>query len=197
MTHTITRTYDSQSDATAVIAGVKALGITESDISAVANKDHLYGSDGQPLVEEDWNSAAGASIGGAIGGGAGLLAGLGMMAIPGIGPLVATGWFATTAAGAFAGATAGGLLGALSGNGVPEHEAETHAEAIRRGSILVSVRTSEASADAVLSVMEKYNPTDLPTRRAVWERDGWQSHDPAIQPLTRDELRLERERHKM
>lgn len=81
-------------------------------------------------------AGAGALVGTGVGGVLGLLAGIGTIVIPGIGPIVAAGPLLSTLAGAGAGAAAGaalgGLVGALVRVGVPEHDAQFYAEAVRR-----------------------------------------------------------------
>jgi hypothetical protein len=134
-------------------------------------------------------------MGATVGGAAGLLTGLGLMAIPGVGPLVAAGWLATTAAGAVTGAVtgaaAGGIVGALTDTGVEKADAETYAEALRRGAILISARATDANEDHVRAVMDSSRPADLALRRQGWEREGWTSYDPAAQPYTPEQRRAE------
>jgi hypothetical protein len=207
MRRTITRTYDNYSDARAAITDLKAAGIPEERISVLAHdgqhSDEMLPDD-ETLPDDEMlpaggsSTGTGATVGATLGGGAGLLTGLGLMAIPGVGPLVAAGWLATMAAGAvsgaMAGAAAGGIVGALTDNGVDKKEAETYAEALRRGSTLVSVRVDEGSDAQVQSIMDRHNPTDLTSRRAKWEEDGWMGYDPAAKPYAADERRTEMDR---
>ena len=105
---TVSRVYDSYSQARAAVAAIEAAGVPSSEVSLIANK---YVSSEYADVEEVSKPAAGAGIGGVIGGGAGLLAGLGLLAIPGIGPVAAAGWLGATLLGAVGGAAAGGVTG--------------------------------------------------------------------------------------
>ena len=98
----ITRLYDSYGHAQGVLRDLKSAGISQSQISVVANPS------AEGIEEETSNTTTGASVGAAVGGGAGLLAGLGLMAIPGAGPIVAAGWLVATLTGAVAGAASGG-----------------------------------------------------------------------------------------
>ena len=201
MTNTVTRTYDSYEDATSVVNQLKGSGINPDDISVIAHDEHHKSSELQSDSMEGAETGAGtgAGIGGLVGGGAGLLAGLGMMAIPGIGPLVAAGWLATTAAGAVAGAAAGaatgGVIGAMTDSGIPEDEAHTYAEAVRRGSILVSARVAEAGETRVVEIMDRYNPNDLKVRKSWWESDGWTGYDADARPYSRAEARADQARY--
>jgi hypothetical protein len=118
---TVSRMYDSYSDAAAVVHDLEAADLKpDREISLVANED-ARGRDTavEPTrTETKTGTGTGAGVGATVGGVVGILTGLGIMAIPGIGPLVAAGWLATTLAGAGAGAVAGGLVGALTGAGV-------------------------------------------------------------------------------
>ncbi len=200
MTTTITRTYDNVSNARSVVSELKAINVAEADISVIAHDEH---HDTSSIDTETTNGTAngasnGAGIGGMVGGAAGLLAGLGLIAIPGVGPLVAAGWLATTAAGAATGAVAGAATGsivsAMTDAGVDHRDAETYAEAVRRGAILISVRTSDDNDMRVTAIMDRNNPSDLTARRAWWETDGWSSHDPAAAPFSREERMKEQQR---
>lgn len=200
MTATITRTYDSFTDARSVVTELKAIGMREDDISVIAHDRHDEPDDvnAKAPAQEDHSVSSGAGIGGVVGGAAGMLAGLGLMAIPGVGPLVAAGWLASTAAGvatgAVAGAATGGIVSALTDNGLERRDAETYAEAVRRGAILVSVRTEETIEPRVRAIMDRHNPSDLTARRAWWESNGWTNYDPAAAPYSPEQRQREMER---
>ena len=201
MTHMITRTYDRFEDARAVVHKLKAAGFTDSDIKVMAHEDHHREDIGTDVDSPSGDGSAagtGATVGAGLGGAAGLLTGLGLMAIPGVGPLVAAGWLATTAAGAVAGAVtgaaAGGVVGALTDSGIDKADAETYAEAVRRGAILISVDATDTTEAHVRSVMDSNRPADLVSRRQVWEKDGWTSYNPAAQPYTPEQRRAELDR---
>jgi hypothetical protein len=196
---TITRTYDRFADARAAVMAVKSLGVAEDDISVIANSDHPDSAGLRDMSDEGSAAGAGAGIGTMLGGGAGLLAGLGLMAIPGAGPLVAAGWLASTAVGAVAGgitgAATGGLISALTDTGVAQDEANTYAEAVRRGAILVSVRTTADNEEQVRAALDRNNPTDLALRRNGWMEEGWTSYDPAAPSYTSQQVLDERNRY--
>src|SRR3954447_22168791 len=95
---TISRMYDSYSDAAAVVQDLEAADLNPNrEISLVAN-ENARGRDTAVETGTEPQSAAGtgAGVGATVGGVVGILTGLGIMAIPGIGPLVAAGWLATT-----------------------------------------------------------------------------------------------------
>jgi|APAra7269096613_1048513.scaffolds.fasta_scaffold14998_1 hypothetical protein len=175
MTRTITRSYDTYDLAAAVIENLEDAGISDSEISVIGRDERAKES----------NAAEGAGIGAGVGGAAGLLAGLGVLAIPGIGPVVAAGWLAATAAGAVAGAAAGGLVGSLTSAGVDEGEANYHAETVRRGGTVVSVKAPDEHAATVEAIMDDATPIDRDTRIASYREEGWTSFDENAAPYAR------------
>ena len=117
-------------------------GFLRENISVVASEGgEEVGDPGvaRSPAEPPSGATAGAGTGTVLGGVTGLLLGLGALAIPGLGPLVAAGPLAATLAGAGAGAVAGGLMGALTDLGVPEDEAHSYADGLRRGGVLLIV----------------------------------------------------------
>jgi len=178
---TITRLYDSRTDAQDVVRSLEAAGFRDQDLSMIAsNRDDWYE---RPSDSGD-DAGTGAGIGAVIGGGIGLLTGLGIMAIPGVGPVVAAGWLAATLAGAGAGAVvggaAGGLIGALTDSGVPERDAHVYAEGVRRGGTLVMARVSEDRRAEAERIMDGHESVDASRRRVEYEREGWTRFDPNI-----------------
>lgn len=172
MTRTITRSYDNYETAAAVVEQLEVAGIGADDISVVGRDER----------SKDSNAAEGAGIGAGIGGAAGLLAGLGMLAIPGVGPVVAAGWLAATAAGAVAGAAAGGLVGSFTNAGVSEEDAHYHAETVRRGGTVVSVKAADAHAATAEAIMDGATPIDRDTRVAQYREEGWKGFDEKAGP---------------
>ena len=182
----ITRVYDDYASARAAKTTLDALDMPGVEVSVLGNESirqhheaevrngSLTGhSDTVVLDPETSGTATGAGVGAALGGGAGLLAGLGMLAIPGVGPLVAAGWLATAAVGAAGGAVAGGAVGAIVDLGLSEDEAPIFSEAMRRGSVAVSVQFPENARSDVEGALNTVRTTSLSDRRANYERDGW------------------------
>jgi len=199
-TQTITRLYDSYDDAKAAVDALETAGVPHGDISLVSNAaDHAAP---EATAADNSEAAAtgggtGATLGTVLGGGAGLLAGLGMLAIPGVGPIVAAGWLVATLAGAGVGAAAGGLAGSLTGAGVSEADAHVHAEGVRRGGAVVTVRTDEAMQQTVEAVLDGRKPVDLASRRAEYETEGWTAHDHSAPSYTPEQITTERKRRVM
>ncbi len=185
----ITKAYDSPSQARAAVAALEEAGVPSTDISIVGNRrfDSRYDDDGS-------ETASGAGIGAVLGGGTGLLAGLGLLAIPGLGPVVAAGWLAATAAGAVAGGATGGIIGALVDAGTSREDAHLYSEAVRRGATLITVRTNGSNEDVVRAILERQEPIDPAIRRTEYARTGWREFDPAAGEYKPSDMEIERMR---
>lgn len=190
MTRTVSKLYDSYSQAQRAVEALEQAGFSSSEVSLISRY-----RDDNTLADEASGATTGATAGAVVGGGTGLLAALGVIAIPGIGPLVAAGVLATTLVGAAGGSVVGGLIGALTDFGVSEDDAHVYSEAVRRGSSLVTVRTDDdrlATADAILNA---HTPVDVGQRRQAYMKSGWSKYDPASKGYTAEEIRKERERY--
>ena len=188
---TVSRVYDTHSQARDAVNAIEKAGVPSSEISLVANK-HV--SDRYADVDDVSKAGTGAGVGGVVGGGAGLLAGLGMLAIPGLGPVVAVGWLASLAVGAAAGAAAGGLVGALVSAGTSDDHAHVYSESVRRGGTLVSARVDDTAAARIQAILDGYKPIDPVVRGAEYRKDGWTTFDPKAPAYKPNETELERMR---
>lgn len=190
MTIIITRLFDTYEHASAGVTAIEAMGVPHSAISLVANNmDERY----TDQVGDGTNGAApgagtGASVGTVIGGGAGLLAGLGVLAIPGVGPVVAAGWLVATLVGSGVGAAGGGLIGSLIGSGVSETDAHVHAEGVRRGGTLVTVRADAEMAPEIERTLDAHNAVNTTERGDLWRSEGWSRFD-EVAPAYRADVR--------
>lgn len=194
----ITKIYDDYESARVATNNVNALGLSGVDVSILGNDSirqyheadvranpvtgypetvtPVTGYPDNGLADPDASgTATGAGIGAAIGGGAGMLAGLGMLAIPGVGPLVAAGWLAATAVGAAGGAVAGGTVGAIVDLGLSDEETPVFSEAMRRGSVAVSVQFPESARADVEGALDTVLTGSLADRRSLYEQDGWRN----------------------
>ncbi|MDP3404854.1 MAG: hypothetical protein Q8S03_09195 [Brevundimonas sp.] len=209
---TVTRLYDTHTQALNAVSDLEAAGVRADDISIVSNNTdnwhagHKHKSDSHsgPLGDRNGDgendvadgAGKGAATGGMLGAGAGLLAGLGMLAIPGLGPVVAAGWLASTAVGAAAGAAAGGatggLLGALKEAGHSDEDANVYAEGVRRGGTLVSVKTSGDDEARIESLMDGRQGFDAATRGQAYRESGWSAFDVEAKPYTSEDISRER-----
>jgi len=186
---TVSRVYDTYSQARSAVAAVEAAGVPSAEVSLVANK---YVSEKYAGVTDVSKAGTGAGIGGVVGGGAGLLAGLGLLAIPGLGPVVAVGWLASLAVGAAAGAAAGGLVGALVSAGTPDDHAHVYSESVRRGGTLVSARVGDNDAARIQAILDRYKPIDPIERGAAYRKEGWKSFDPKAPAYMPSQAEIER-----
>ncbi|WP_293677972.1 hypothetical protein [uncultured Phenylobacterium sp.] len=205
MTRTITRLFDTHTQAMAAVTDLEAAGIDHDRISLVANNsdnwhdghEHEHGHLHDNEAAE--GASKGATTGGIMGGVGGLLAGLGMLAIPGLGPVVAAGWLASTAVGALAGAAVGGatggLLGALKDAGHTDDEAQVYAEGVRRGGTLVSVKADDDDAGQVERILDGQAGIDAVRRGQAYRQDGWTGFDANAPELSADEVVRERSRY--
>lgn len=204
MRQTITRLFNSHTEAMAAVTDLEQAGVPHDDISLIAsNGDNWHDGHRHDRDDGDNDTAEGAgkgaTTGGLIGGGAGLLAGLGMLAIPGLGPVVAAGWLASTAVGAIAGAAAGGaaggILGALKDAGHDDDEAQVYAEGVRRGGTLVSVRAHGDQAAEVERILHGRAGVDARARGAAYRQDGWTGYSADAPAYSADEIARERGRY--
>ena len=189
MTRTVSRLFDSYSQAQAAVEALEQAGFTSSEVSLVSR----YRDDNNLADGDMSNTATGATAGAVIGGGGGLLAALGLIAIPGIGPLVAAGVLATTLVGAAGGSAVGGLIGALTNVGVSEEDAHVYSEGVRRGSSLVTVKTDDPRASKADAILNAHKPVDVRQRREAYVAGGWSKYDPDAKGYTAEEIRQERE----
>ena len=176
MAKTVVGLFHSASEARSVVEELVQAGCRRDDISLVAKNDEA-GTTAEASESGETKGAeglaTGAGIGAVLGGIGGILVGMGALAIPGIGPVVAAGPIAAGLAGAAGGAVAGGLIGGLIGLGIPEEEAHTYAEGVRRGHTLVLAKTSDDQAGLASSIMNRHNPIDIHTEGAKWRQEGW------------------------
>ena len=99
---------------------------------------------------------------------------------------------AAALAGAGAGAVAGGLIGGLTEIGVDETDAEYYAEAVRRGSALVTVRADEDRAEDVEDIIARHGAFDIQERAVQWRSAGWKGYDPRAEPFSFEEIEHDR-----
>ncbi len=204
---TVVGIFDSMTEAENAVRALESAGISRDDVSVVANSEaansgaaskNTGGSaetagSGLATTGTPSSVAADAGIGAALGGVGGLLLSFAGLAIPGIGPILAAGPIIAALGGAGIGAVAGGVIGALTEAGVPEEEAHYYAEGVRRGQVLVTVKTDETRADQARQVLDSNGAVDVEGRASEWRDRGWSGHNPGAEPLSADELRRERD----
>lgn len=101
--------------------------------------------------------ADGGATGGVLGGLAGLAMGAGALTIPGLGPIIAAG----PIAGMLSGVAGGGIAGALVDWGIPQERGEFFEKEVRKGNVLVSVRSDDQKADEAAEVLRQHGGKDV------------------------------------
>jgi hypothetical protein len=185
--------FDRYEDAERAVDTLLSRGFVKDEIGVMARDDIVqdYGKRSTITATEVGGDAGTGAVGGALlGGFGGLLAGMAALLIPGIGPAITAGTLATALGlplvGAGIGAAAGGVIGALINMGVPEEAAHVYAEGVKRGGVLVTVRTSDVRVDEAQEILRTANAVDVDLRRAEWRQSGWSAFDetPATRPKT-------------
>lgn len=184
-----------ESDGTTVTTTAGAAGTTTTDGVTVADAGPDADMADAEMSQMASDVTTGAVTGGVVGGLAGVLLGLGALAIPGFGPVLAAGPLVAGLAGAGIGAAVGGLVGALVSWGVPEDEAELYAESVRRGSILVGLKTEDDRVQQAVGIMNAHAPVDVQRRSEYWRATGWTGHSPEAAAWTPDEVNTDRARY--
>lgn len=220
---TIVGLYDNMDDAQAAVNDLVQAGFDRADISLMAADrwaeamdtppghvgtttaaaDNLTvadmpgSTDGAAPTADTMSSdvTTGAVTGGVVGGLTGVLLGLGVLAIPGFGPVLAAGPLVAGLAGAGIGAAVGGLVGALVSWGVPQDEAELYAESVRRGSILVGLKTEDERAQQAVNVMNNHGPVDVQRRSEYWRAEGWTGYDPNAAAWAKNDIEIDQQRY--
>lgn len=191
ITKTVVGIFNSVPDAENAVSELERIGIPRGDISLVANK-HATGYKGD-TSDKTSDVVADAGIGAAIGGVGGLLlSAAGALTIPVIGPILAAGPIAAALAGAGVGAAAGGLIGALTESGIPEDEAKYYAEGVRRGDVLVTVKSDSVNANRAQEILDQNGAIDVNDRVSNWKERGWSGYDTSARPYNENELVEER-----
>ena len=73
-------------------------------------------------------------------------------------------------------------------------EVSTYAEAVRRGSVVLSVDLpDDANAEPVRSALEDAGAIDVDARAEFWRKQGWTGYSPEAKPYTEEEIAKERE----
>ena len=184
---TVVGVFDNFTSAQSAVEDLVKRGFKRYEISLLANASaseyaKYYNANPIPDDERPLTTGEGAGAGAVVGAVTGIVVGLVSLAIPGVGPIIAAGpliaGLTGGTVGAVAGAATGGITAALVSFGIPETEAQTYAESVRRGGTLVLVRSPEEAMAAVQSVLQSHDAVDVVRRRTEWQSDS-----PAINDL--------------
>ncbi len=160
MAKSVIGVFRSENRARDAISELKEQGFDEREISLIVKEKKAQGEDddrGGGLTMQRQDLGEGIMTGGALGGIAGLLAGAGALLIPGIGPIIAAGPLAAF----LTGVVGGGLVGGLVDFGIPEERGRHFEERVKRGDVLVAVKTGDDEISQVIAVLKRYGGEDV------------------------------------
>jgi hypothetical protein len=165
-----------------VIAELVESGFARASISLISSDtDNQYSRyiDKTGVPKKDAVTAAdGAGFGTVVGALTGVLASMAALSIPGIGLAIVAGPIVAGITGGVAGAITGSIVGALVKSGLPEDEASSYAESIRRGGTIVTVETADSTETLrAEDVMNRNNVININERSNTWRQEGWQAFD--------------------
>jgi hypothetical protein len=200
MSETILAVYDTLDTAHSAVRDLTGSGFDRSDIG-VAARDYNNADWGD--VDDNVTGSEGSGFGALVGGLTGVVMGLTAITIPGIGAIIAAGPLAAAlgaatggAIGAVAGAATGGLVASLVDLGVPDEDAESYAEHVRRGGALVSVTVKDESrVGTATDILNRYHPVDIDRRATQWKAKGWTGYDKMADPYTAEHLAADRQNY--
>jgi hypothetical protein len=200
MSETILAVYDTLDTAHSAVRDLTGSGFDRADIG-VAARD--YSSTDWGDVDDNVTGSEGSGFGALVGGLTGVVMGLTAITIPGIGAIIAAGPLAAAlgaatggAIGAVAGAATGGLVASLVDLGVPDEDAESYAEHVRRGGALVSVTVKDESrVGTATDILNRYHPVDIDRRATQWKAKGWTGYDKMADPYTAEHLAADRQNY--
>ena len=87
------------------------------------------------------------------------------------------------------------LISLLTRSGVPQSEADSYAEGVRRGGTLILVKASDEQSDRGMEIMNRLHSVDIDTRVTQWQQEGWSRFDPEAEPYAATDVSRERERY--
>jgi uncharacterized protein (TIGR02271 family) len=75
---------------------------------------------------------------------------------------------------------------------IPEAEAHSYAEGVRRGGTLVTVQAADDKADLAAEILERHGAIDIDRRTAEWRQGGWsdRSEGEVKVPVVEEELQV-------
>ena len=180
---TVVGLFDTMPHAEKAISDLEAIGIARNDISVAANNsDGRYASsDNATTTSTDAHTGSETTKGAIEGTIAGAVIGLAALAIPGLGWLAVGGWLGTTLLGTAVGAAVG-LTGALMGAGVSHEDAELYNEGVRRGGVLLAVKSPDGQAQQVAEILGDDGAVDIDERADLYKQEGFIPTQTPVRP---------------
>lgn len=179
---TVAGLFKYEREADLAIRALERAGFNENNYGVIAPNTVVQRVDWKEDAKEgtvQTDHKLGTAGGAAVGGLTGLLAGLTALTIPGLGPILAAGMIAASTG---FGATAGGLLGSLTSASIEEKDAETYAEAIKRGGILVVVQVEDRFEAEAKNILKEAGALEIEAHRKEWEAAGWTGFNRDVMP---------------
>ncbi len=94
------------------------------------------------------------------------------------------------------GSAIGNFFRSLFGMDERREERDVYAEAVRRGSCVLTVDADDdEERDRAIEVMNRYDPVDIEERAAQWRSQGWAGYDENAPRYTQSEIDTERQRY--
>ena len=183
MRKTLTSLYQDVETAQKVVKALVDEGFSRNDVSMLVN---LVSRDNDPYKGAKARYWRRGNVDAPMGVLLGLLAGVAIGAV--VGALL-TALPLTFSLGTMAGwgAAIGGVSGAIAGGilntNVPRILGQNLATVEKAGATLVRVRTSDDERDKAREIMNRYEPVDMEGRLETWGEKGWESYDPASEPV--------------
>jgi len=90
----------------------------------------------------------------------------------------------------------GKVMSSLTGAGVPQDDAQTYAEGVRRGSALVVGTVDDNKADDAVAVLDRNNTIDIDKLGSRYRETGYKGYDESQAAYTEPDLTTERDLNK-
>jgi hypothetical protein len=176
---TIVAVFQEMTEAEQAVQELVDCGFSRESISIVA-----HGGKCGPAVGSVPTLTSGTSLGAAaaVGGLGGFAVGMVALAIPGIGPILAAGPIAAELVAGGVGSVAGGVISWLKQMGVPDNDAGSLCEALRRGGIILTVESPDERVADAQQIIGEHRLIDMDESTLEWHRQGWKRFDPNAEP---------------
>lgn len=105
-----------------------------------------------------------------------------------IGPVMGSGYIFSYMTERPARTEAYSLVEMLQAGGVPHHDANVYAEAVRRGAVMVAVRETGGDVERAAHILDAHNALVMDDYVSEWRQAGWESFDENADPMDYDSL---------
>jgi hypothetical protein len=175
---TVAGIFNARADAEAAIESLRALGISENNLSLLTPGTTPEELDERVPTTETEQPGMGTALGGAVGGAIGIAGGmelgaaLASLLVPGVGPVLAAGVIGAAllgAGGAAAGMAAGGAIEENLAVGLPHDELFVYEDALRQGrTVVIAVAASDEQGAAARRELANAGAETVNAARDEW-----------------------------